>query len=154
MKILKWIMSHPDTIIAKAIYFHRKYRLHKDKANYIRAFLYGLFANYYSRNYNLELYGKFGKNLKISHLNIVINGNAIIGDNVIFHGNNCVGNSEYMGKAPKIGSNVEIGYGAVIIGDIVVADNVVIGANSLVNKSITESGSIVVGNPARVIKYL
>ena len=36
------------------------------------------------------LYGKFGKNLIISHMPVIINGYSELGDNVILHGMNCV----------------------------------------------------------------
>ena len=71
------------------------------------------------------------------------------------HGNNCIGNN---GKEVKacltIGNNVDIGYGATIIGDIKIADNIIIGANSLVNKSFLESGVVIAGCPAKVIKKI
>ena len=71
------------------------------------------------------------------------------------HGNNCIGNNGInLNKCPKIGNNVDIGYGATIIGDIEIADNIIIGANSLVNKSFLESNIIIAGIPARKIKNI
>ncbi|MBO4847928.1 MAG: serine acetyltransferase, partial [Clostridia bacterium] len=55
-------------------------------------------------------------------------------------------------KTPVLGSNVELGYGAVIIGDVNVADNTVIGANAVVNRSIEESGTYV-GVPAKKVMH-
>lgn len=49
-------------------------------------------------------------------------------------------------------SNVYIGPGAVIFGDIYIADNCYIGANAVVTKSINEPYSVVVGAPAKIIK--
>jgi len=54
-------------------------------------------------------------------------------------------------EVPTIGSNVYIGSGSKILGDIVIGDNVVIGVNSVVTKSV-ESNTIVAGVPAKVIK--
>lgn len=51
---------------------------------------------------------------------------------------------------PRIGNNVMIGAGAVILGDISVGDNSIIGANSVVLENVPEN-SIAVGVPA-VIK--
>ena len=83
---------------------------------------------------------------------IIINGNAKIGMNCQLHGNNCIGNKgEKSDKAPVIGNNVDIGVGAVIIGDVFIANNVRIGANAVVIKSCYEEGAILVGNPARMI---
>lgn len=145
------ISMHPDYIFYKAVNINRKYRKYKEEKNIIMMLFYGIKANRMAVKYNLELYGKFGDNLRIWHSNIVINGNAKIGDNVQLHGNNCIGEKKD-GKAPIIGNNVEIGYGANIIGDIKIANNIIIGANSLVNKSFEEEGVVIAGCPAQIIK--
>ncbi|WP_455542984.1 serine O-acetyltransferase [Intestinibacter sp.] len=94
-----------------------------------------------------------GKALKIWHYgNIVINYNAVIGDNCTFHGNNCIGNNGLNDKCPVIGNNVSIGYGATIIGDIRIADNVKIAAGAVVNKTFDEPNITIAGVPARKIK--
>jgi len=92
----------------------------------------------------------FGKGLLIWHYgNIVINGNAKIGDNCILHGDNCIGNNGTMSNAPVIGNNVDIGVGAKILGDITIADNIKIGAGAVVVNSFLEEGITIVGMPAR-----
>ena len=93
-----------------------------------------------------------GKNIRICHDNVVVFG--YVGDNCTFHGNNVVGNKRTgaHSEIPKIGSNVDVGYGAMIIGDIEIADNCVIGAGAVVTKSFTKKGSIIVGVPAREIQ--
>ena len=149
-KIYKCITRHPDYIFYKAVKAHKKYRNAKNNNQKIKKILYSFKANRYSSKYNLELYGDFGKNLKIWHGNIIINGKAKLGNNVQLHGNNCIG--ETRKGVPKIGDNVDIGYGATIIGPITIANNVIIGANALVNTSILEENSIFVGNPAKNIK--
>lgn len=93
----------------------------------------------------------FGKGLQIYHGGIVVNPLVRAGENCKLHGGNCVGNNGFSGKAPRLGSNVDIGYGAVVIGDIEIADDVVIGANAVVNRSVDEVGCIAVGVPARRI---
>ncbi len=50
-----------------------------------------------------------------------------------------------------IGNNVWIASNATILPGVSIGDNVVVGANTLVNKNI-ENGSLVVGNPCRIIK--
>lgn len=114
--LYKKVTKHPDYVFYNAVKIHRKYRAAKESHKILKIFLYGLKANRISSKYNLELYGKFGKNLRIWHGNIIINSDAIIGDNVQLHGNNCIG--ENNGKSPEIGNNVDIGFGATIIGGI------------------------------------
>lgn len=87
----------------------------------------------------------------IFHQNVVVNSNAIIGNNVKFHGNNCIGNNGINCKAPKIGNNVDIGFGSVIIGDVTIADGCKIGANTIVVSSCLIEGATIVGNPGRVV---
>ncbi len=92
-----------------------------------------------------------GKGVRICHPNVVINGYA--GDNCIFHGNNIIGNKKTGAKSdiPKIGNNVDIGTGAIIIGNVVIADKCVIGAGAVVTKSFTTPGTVIAGVPAKEI---
>jgi len=59
----------------------------------------------------------------------------------------------YTCKKVTIGNNVWIAANATILPGVIIEDNCVIGANTLVNKKI-EKGSLVVGNPCRVIKKI
>ena len=97
-------------------------------------------------------YCDIGEGFEIYHYgNIVINGSAKIGKNVKFHGNNCVGNKgEHDLSCPTIGDNVDIGFGAVIIGGIFIANNVKIGAVAVVCKSCLIDGAILTGVPADI----
>ena len=92
----------------------------------------------------------FGPGLRILHrVTIVINGQCEIGENCTI--NACVNigtQAGYIDKVPKIGNNVYIGPGAKLFGDIYIADGCAIGANAVVNKSFTESNSVIVGIPA------
>lgn len=58
---------------------------------------------------------------------------------------------EYITSPVKIGKNVWIGEGVIIMPGVQIGDGCVIGAHALVNKSIPPD-TIVVGNPARPIK--
>src|SRR5574344_1058422 len=149
-KIYKFITKHPDFIFYKAVKMNTKYRYAKDNNKIFMKFIYSFVTNRIASKYNIELYGKYGDNLRIWHGNIVINGNAKMGNNVQLHGNNCVGNTSK--GVPIVGNNVDIGFGATIIGKVKIEDNVIIGANSLINKDCKKNG-IYVGNPARVVKY-
>lgn len=60
------------------------------------------------------------------------------------------GVTDLFGKI-KIGDNCFIGQGATIIYGVTIPDNTIIAAGSVVTKSISSSGKIVGGNPARII---
>ncbi|MEZ3134905.1 DapH/DapD/GlmU-related protein [Stutzerimonas kunmingensis] len=50
----------------------------------------------------------------------------------------------------RVGDNVFIGAGALILPNVTIGNNCVVGANSVVTRSVPD-GSIVAGNPARVV---
>lgn len=62
-------------------------------------------------------------------------------------------NQSHIDKPIYIGNNVHIGAGAIILAGVTIGDNVVIGAGSIVTKDV-ESNSVVVGNPAKILKKL
>lgn len=95
----------------------------------------------------------FGPGLSISHYGpILVSDKATVGANCRIHP--CVtigvagGSPNY---APRIGNNVFIGPGAVIVGNIEIADGIAVGANSFVNKSFREPDITIAGNPARKV---
>lgn len=151
-----------DILFPNYIYiFQRKLRkteyYKNTQTNIFRKLIYlYLYSRY--RKYQMKLgfsipLNVFGPGLGIAHYGtIVVNGNAKIGANCRIHIAVNIGASNGSKKAPKLGNNVYIGPGVKIFGDITVADNVVIGANAVVNKSIDEEGSVVVGIPARKIR--
>ena len=54
---------------------------------------------------------------------------------------------------PTIGNNVSLGANVCIMGDIRIGNNVVVGAGSVVVKDVPDN-CVVVGNPAKIIRYL
>ena len=56
-------------------------------------------------------------------------------------------------KNVKIGNNVFIGAGSIILPGVTIGDNTIIGAGSVVSIDIPEN-SVAVGNPARVVKSM
>lgn len=50
-----------------------------------------------------------------------------------------------------IGNHCFIGMGAIILPGVTLADNCIVGAGSVVTKSCYEKGSVLAGNPARVV---
>lgn len=73
-----------------------------------------------------------------------------IGKNCQIWHNVTIGRAHDKGRRPRIGNNVKICTGAVVIGDITIGNNVTIGANTTVTKSIPDN-CVVCGNPARII---
>lgn len=86
-------------------------------------------------------------------MGIVIGETAEIGDDcVIYHGATLGGVSTARVKRhPTLKSNVIVGAGAKVLGNITLGNNVKVGANSVVLKDVPEN-SVAVGIPARIIK--
>ena len=94
--------------------------------------------------------GRIGKGVRLCHPNIVLNGFA--GEDCVFHGNNVLGNKQTgSDKVPRLGSRVDVGVGAVVIGDVEIADDCVIGAGAVVTGSFPVAGTVIAGVPAREI---
>lgn len=94
----------------------------------------------------------FAEGLQIYHGMIVVNSNARVGKNCKLHGMNCIGNNGYSDKVPMMGMNVELGAGAVVIGDVVISDGTIVAANAVVNKSVNKKNCVMAGVPASVVK--
>lgn len=87
-----------------------------------------------------------GKNLFIDHgMGVVIGETAVIGDNcTIYQGVTLGGTGKERGKRhPTLGSNVVVGAGAKILGNVVVGDNVKIGANAVVLVDVPDNCTVV-----------
>jgi len=142
-----WLTNEHEYVIWKYVKLLRK----EEKSR-------GLLKYYYSRRKNklgVKLgftipAGVFSEGLHIYHYgNIVVNGYSKIGRNCKLHGDNCIGNNGITSDAPIIGDNVDIGFGAIVIGKVKIANNVKIGGGCVVVKDILEEGSTYVGIPAR-----
>lgn len=95
---------------------------------------------------------KIKKGFWIAHFgNIVINPEAIIGENFNIANGVTIGNASGRKKGvPTIGDNVYISANAVIVGGIVIGNDVLIGPNAFVNIDIPD-GAIALGNPCIII---
>ena len=97
------------------------------------------------RNNQFPFEAVIGSGLKLPHLmGIVISGGCVIGNNSTIFQQVTIGANE-RDEHPKIGSNVIIGAGAKVIGNVTVGDYVKIGANAVITKNVP-SNCIVVGN--------
>lgn len=162
-----WKRSHHKRYtIWKYLYYFRCCQYWRDvrKASDCGSFLkclakmkfryYDKMRNIYSEKSGVEIgiSCKIGKNCDIWHSGVVINGN--VGDDCIFHGNNVIGNKGkgHEDESPTLGNRVDVGAGAIIIGDLQLADDCIVGAGAVVTKSFAESGSVIVGVPGKRIK--
>ena len=98
----------------------------------------------------------FEEGLSLPHYGgIIVNGGVKVGKNCSIRPFTVIGNKRDGAnkEVPTIGNNVTIGANVSIIGKITIGDNVTIGAGSVVVNNVP-SNSVVVGNPAHIIKYI
>jgi putative colanic acid biosynthesis acetyltransferase WcaB len=98
-----------------------------------------------------------GPGLQLHHGQaLVVNGRTIIGRDCVLRHATTIGCARLadgsQGPCPVIGDGVEIGSNAVILGGITIHDGAKIGAGSVVVHDVP-ARAVVVGNPAKVIKY-
>ncbi len=96
---------------------------------------------------------EFGAGFVIMHpFGVVINSEVKGGENIVIESGVVIGAAQngLPVKAPVLGSNIFIGSGAKILGDIRIGNNVKIGANAVVVKDVPDDVTVV-GIPAKVI---
>jgi serine acetyltransferase len=94
-----------------------------------------------------------GPGLGIWHgTGLVVHANVRLGSGVTLRHGTTLGaqRDEFDAPAPVLGDGVDVGAGAIVLGDVTVGDGAVIGAGSVVVHDVP-AGATVVGNPARVI---
>jgi putative colanic acid biosynthesis acetyltransferase WcaB len=106
--------------------------------------------------FELPVTATVGPRLRIYHRNgIVISAHATLGrDCKLRHGVTVGNKTDRSGKetgAARIGDDVDLGAGCVIIGDIHVGDHARIGALTVVTRPVP-AWAVVAGNPGRVLR--
>lgn len=105
---------------------------------------------------DISYMAKIGRECKLPHqgLGVVIGDGVTIGDRVIIRQNVTIGGKEIEGSFcfPKIGNDVMIGAGAVLLGDIHIGNNVLIGANSVVLNDVPDDVTVA-GVPAKIVRF-
>lgn len=104
---------------------------------------------------DIDCKATIGKGTKFQHhaLGVLIHPDAVIGENCTILQHVTIGGKKGSNGLPKIGNNVVIGAYSLLLGNLTVGDNAIIGAASLVLKNVPEN-AVVVGNPARILKYI
>jgi len=95
-----------------------------------------------------------GRRVCLEHFGGMILVPVSIGSDVTVRQNTTMGIPSNRARAarPIIADHVDIGAGAVIVGDITIGRGAIIGANAVVTKSVPPY-SVVIGVPGRVIRY-
>lgn len=101
------------------------------------------------RYFIVDINLKLGKGVQLAHPYSTILNAESIGDNLYI--NHLVTVGEKNGKKPIIGNNVQLHAASMIIGGVKIGDNVIVGAGAVVVKDVPNN-CIVVGNPARIIQ--
>lgn len=92
----------------------------------------------------------FGPGFILLHsVGVVINTDVRAGSNLVLEHGVTIGAEK--GKSPVLGSNVFVGAGAAIVGDITIGSDVKIGANAVVIGDLPD-GATAVGIPARIVR--
>ncbi|MUK65337.1 acyltransferase [Aliivibrio fischeri] len=158
------------TTVMRAI---SKMRIRNKIANLINKIYEYIFCYDFFKNPNVKSYGRYvlknSLNITIKgkvHINdyVYINGlgGVVLGDNVIISAGAKIISTgllvnkygflnEHDNKKIKIGNNVQIGAGAIVLSGVRICSNTIIGAASVVSKDINEPG-VYVGAPVRKIR--
>ncbi len=100
---------------------------------------------------DLPYNARVGRRLHIQRHGGFFLGAWSVGDDVTIRGCATIGLiRKGTDRSPIIGSNVEIGPGACIVGDISVGDGAFIGPNTVVTQNVP-AGATVLGNPSRIV---
>ena len=151
--ILLLLMGRESAVIWNLQKRLRVTEYHYNMHHKIRYYFSKCLLNHKSHRYGLHIgLNIVDKGLWIMHLGpILTNSNVRVGENCAIHINTALVAQGVNNGTPTIGNDVVIGLGATILGEITIADGIAIGANALVNKSFTEKGIAIAGNPAKKV---
>ena len=104
---------------------------------------------------NIEIHpgATIGRRFFIDHgAGVVIGETAVVGDDVLMYHQVTLGGTslEKTKRHPTVGSNVLLGMGAKVLGNITVGDGARIGANAVVTRDVPPNTSVV-GVPGRIL---
>ncbi len=142
------IWSRSKTLILRLLFSEKAYRnVFYYRINPIVASCLRFFLN---ENQTLHITTRdIGEGLLVVHGDSTYINASSIGKNLYV--NQCVTIGVIGTSAPKIGNDVRIATGSIVIGGITIGNNVTIGAGSVVVKNIPDNCTVV-GNPAKIVK--
>ncbi len=118
----------------------------------IVSFVYRLLSAVLRNVYGICLFDttRLGRRIKIAHHSgVVIGSEAVIGDGCVIRQNVTIGIADWGDKgSPRLGRDVEVGAGAVVIGGVTIGDGARIGPNAVVLSDVPP-GATAFAAPAR-----
>lgn len=102
----------------------------------------------------------YGAVLRGDNCTIAVGEGTNIQDNAVIHSNTTIGRNVTIGHSAivhgcTIGDNCMIGMGAIVLNNAVIGPNCIVGAGAVVTgKMNAPAGSLILGNPARIVKEL
>lgn len=117
-------------------------------ASFVYRFVNALLRNFYG--ISLSDTTRLGRRVKISHHSgVVIGADAVVGDGCVIRQNVTIGIADWGDKgSPRLGRDVEVGVGAVVIGGVTIGDGARIGPNAVVVTDVP-AGATAFAAPAR-----
>ena len=119
------------------------------------SFIYNILFRHVRNHYGIELpyTARIGRRVLIAHQGtIVLHEHAEVGDECIIRHGVTLGAPSHRRShdAPRLGKGVQVGAGAMILGDIEIGDYAAIGANAVVTSNIPPGAKVLVA-PSRII---
>jgi len=95
-----------------------------------------------------------GPGLALQHgVGLVVHQHAVIGSGCTLRNGVTIGERPPREGVPVLGDGVDVGVNAVILGPVTLGKGSVVGAGAVVIRSV-DSGSVIAGNPARLIRRI
>jgi serine O-acetyltransferase len=150
---LEW---NPSRQLLRSLRDYTQARERDDATNFVKRRLAILRHRFWSAVSGAEIplnSSRIAGGLLIPHPNgVVVHPEAVIGPNCLLFQQVTIGTGPKPG-VPRLGSNVDVGPGAKILGGVTIGDHAVIGANAVVLNDVP-AGAVAVGVPAVTKKFV